>query len=213
MPMKRPSPRLLLRLIRFASHRRDSRVPRAKPQLQSRRPRWHGRLRPPLASLARRLSCRQGCCARPRGKAPKNFACGANTLPFFWPAAQRSPQNFRLRRRFSPTKIPFTLPLDAANPSRCLTRHSGGTGPYNDRGSQQLPSAGVAWEHTKAALASLGTASAVRGSRGACGELVAPCRQCRLRTRFCTLETRCPPRRSERPLTYVTCEQIQSGEK
>ena len=118
MPMKRPSPRLLLRLIRFASHRRDSRVPRAKPQLQSRRPRWHGRLRPPLASLARRLSCRQGCCARPRGKAPKNFACGANTLPFFWPAAQRSPQNFRLRRRFSPTKIPFTLPLDAANPSR-----------------------------------------------------------------------------------------------
>ena len=119
MPMKRPSPRLLLRLIRFASHRRDSRVPRAKPQLQSRRPRWHGRLRPPLASLARRLSCRQGCCARPRGKAPKNFACGANTLPFFWPAAQRSPKNFRLRRRFSPTKIPFTLPLDAANPSRC----------------------------------------------------------------------------------------------
>ena len=124
MPMKRPSPRLLLRLIRFASHRRDSRVPRAKPQLQSRRPRWHGRLRPPLASLARRLSCRQGCCARPRGKAPKNFACGANTLPFFWPAAQRSPQNFRLRRRFSPTKIPFTLPLDAANPSRCPLRAS-----------------------------------------------------------------------------------------
>ena len=74
----------------------------------------------------------------------------------------------------------------------------GGPGPYRDR-MQQPPCAGGARERTTATLASFWPASAVRVPRGAFGRSVTPRREERLHTRFCALETRCPPRRSESP--------------
>lgn len=74
----------------------------------------------------------------------------------------------------------------------------GGPGPYRDR-MQQSPCAGGARERTTATLASLWPASAVRVPRGAFGRSVTPRREERLHTRFCALETRCPPHRSESP--------------